>query len=131
VSRGGLRREDEGILAPVSKLPPDARAVLRHMWTEPRFFEALGSQIESVCESAAEVAREAPEHYGDLPLVVLTAASASERRMQADAALARRSRRGRHAIVTDSGHWLPLDAPRAVADAIVDVVREIRASRSG
>lgn len=131
VSRGGLRREDEGILAPVSKLPPEARAVLRHMWTEPRFFEALGSQIESICESAAQVAEEAPEHYGGLPLVVLTAAGAGERRMQEDAALAQRSARGRHRLVAGSGHWLPLDAPSAVADAIVDVVRELRDGRSG
>jgi pimeloyl-ACP methyl ester carboxylesterase len=127
LSRGGLRREDEGILAPVSKLPPDARAVLRRMWTEPRFFEALGSQIESICESAVEVAHEAPADYGDLPLVVLTADRASERRIPADAALAQRSRRGRHILVADSGHWLPLEAPAAVVDAIVQVVREIRA----
>jgi len=126
VSRGGLRREDEGILAPVSKLPPEARAVLRHMWTEPRFFEALGSQIASICESAAQVAREAPPDYGDLPLVVLTAAGASNERMQADAALARRSRRGRHIIVAGSGHWLPLDAPAKVTDAIVALVQELR-----
>jgi pimeloyl-ACP methyl ester carboxylesterase len=131
VSRGGLRREDEGILAPVSKLPPEARTVLRHMWTEPRFFEALGSQIESICESAVEVAREAPADDGDLPLVVLTAERASKQRLQADAALARRSRRGRHILIADSGHWLPLDAPAAVAESIRNVVREIRASWSG
>jgi pimeloyl-ACP methyl ester carboxylesterase len=130
VSRGGLRREDEGILAPVWKLPPEARAVLKRMWTEPRFFEALGSQIASISESAAQAAQEAPEHYGDLPLVVLTAAGAGKQRMQADAALARQSSRGRHVLIADSGHWLPLDAPAAVVDAIVDVVREIRALRS-
>jgi pimeloyl-ACP methyl ester carboxylesterase len=129
VSRGGLRREDEGILAPASKLPPEARAVLRHMWTEPRFFEALGSQIESIRESAVEVAREAPAEYGELPLVVLTAVGASERRIQADAALAGRSRHGRHILVADSGHWLPLDAPSAVAEAIAATVRELRARR--
>lgn len=129
VSRGGLRREDEGILAPVSRLPPEARAVLRHMWTEPRFFQALGSQIESICASAAELAQETPSHYGDLPLVVLTAAGAGAQRMEADAALARRSRRGRHILIPDSGHWLPLDAPAAVADAIAATVRELRARR--
>jgi pimeloyl-ACP methyl ester carboxylesterase len=127
VSRGGLRREDEGILAPVSKLPTEARAVLRHMWTEPRFFEALGSQIESICDSAARAEQEAPSDYGDLPLVILTASGAGETRMHADAALARCSRRGRHILVPDSGHWLPLDAPSAVAEAIVQVVRQLRA----
>jgi pimeloyl-ACP methyl ester carboxylesterase len=52
VSRGGLRREDEGILAPIWKLPPQSRRILRQAWTQPRFFEALGSQIASICASA-------------------------------------------------------------------------------
>ena len=126
VSRGGLRREDEGILAPVGKLPPGTGAVLKRMWTQPRFFEALGSQIESMCDSAAQVMRETPDSYGDLPLVVMTAATADARRHQMDADLARRSRHGRHIIVPDSGHWIPLDAPHAVVNAIGDVVRMLR-----
>ena len=125
MSRGTLRREDEGILAPVRRLPPATRAVLKEMWTQPKFFEALGSQIESICESAGEVAREAPEAYGDMPLVVVTSGGTSEQRMIADAALARRSTRGRHVTVADSGHWIELDAPQAIIDVISDTVRAI------
>ncbi|HEY5618749.1 MAG TPA: alpha/beta hydrolase [Vicinamibacterales bacterium] len=131
VSRGRLQRADETILAPVWKLPPETRRILKQMWTQPKFFEALGSQIESIGESAREVSREAPSHYADLPLVVVTAANAKEERMRADAALARLSTRGRHVIVANSGHWIPLDAPEAVVHVIVDLVDEIRASRSG
>ena len=125
VSRGGLRREDEGILAPIWKLSPDARAVLQRAWTQPKFFEALGSQIEFMGQSAAEVAREARDDYGDLPLVVMTGAGA-ERRLEADAVLARRSTRGRHIIVAETGHWIPIDAPHAVVEAIVETVAAIR-----
>lgn len=131
VSRGSLGRADEHILAPVWKLPPATRGVLKHMWTQPKFFEALGSQISSISESANEVSREAPDHFGDLPLVVVTAAGAQERRMRADAALAARSTRGRHVIVPDSGHWIPLDAPDAVIRVVTGLVSEIRATRSG
>jgi pimeloyl-ACP methyl ester carboxylesterase len=129
VSGGGLRREDEGLLAPIWKLPPEARGVLRQMWTQPKFFEALGSQIEMICESASEVLGAGPADYGDIPLVVMSAASSGERRLQADAALARRSTRGRHVLAAESGHWIPLDAPQAVADAITTVVNEIRRGR--
>jgi pimeloyl-ACP methyl ester carboxylesterase len=129
VSRGGLRREDEGILAPVWKLPADARAVLRHTWTQPKFFEALGSQIETMCESATQVVRATRREYGDLPLVVISSARAAEARLEADAALARRSTRGRHVLAQDSGHWIPLDAPAVVIDAIADTVRTIRGSQ--
>ena len=54
ISRGGLSREDEGILAPAWRLPRDARKPLRQFWTQPKFFDALGSQIEHICQSATE-----------------------------------------------------------------------------
>ena len=126
VSRGGLRREDEGILAPVWKLPPETRRVLRQLWTQPKFFEALGSQIETIGESAAELIRAAPADYGDLPLTVISSAQASERRLQADSRVARLSTRGRHILAAGSGHWVPLDAPHVVIDAITAIVTEIR-----
>jgi pimeloyl-ACP methyl ester carboxylesterase len=126
VSHGGLRREDEGILAPIWKLPPESRRVLREMWTRPQFFDALRSQVETICESAAEVMRAAPGDYADVPLVVISAARSDERRLRADSALARQSTRGRHLLATESGHWIPLDAPQVVIDAIVTMVSEIR-----
>ncbi len=130
VSRGSLGRADESILAPVWKLPPETRPFLKQLWTQPRFFEALGSQIASICESARQAAHEVPSHYGDLPLVVVTRADAQKERTRADAALAQRSTRGRHVIAANSSHWIPLDAPDVVVGAIVDVIREVRVSRS-
>jgi len=126
VSRGGLQRADEGILAPIWKLPPEVRGVLREMWTQPKFFEALGSQIETICESAAAVMSAGPADYDDLPLMVISSARSGEERLQADAALARRSTRGRHILAAESGHWIPLDAPHLVSDAITAMVEEIR-----
>ena len=127
LSRGGLKRhEDQQILAPIWKLPSETRALLQEMWTQPRFFDALGSQIASVCESANEVRREAAADYGELPLVVITGDAASPTRHQADAALARASSRGRHVLAANSGHWVPLDAPHMVVDVITSMVREIR-----
>lgn len=126
VSRGGLRREDEGILAPIWKLPPESRHILREMWTRPQFFDALRSQIETICESAAEVMRAAPGDYADVPLVVISAARSDQRRLRADSALARQSTRGRHLLAAESGHWIPLDAPQVVIDAIVTMVSDIR-----
>jgi pimeloyl-ACP methyl ester carboxylesterase len=127
ISRGTLRREDEGILAPIWKLPPEARRVLTHAWTQPKFFAALGSQIRTICDSASEVLRRAPADYEDLPLVVISAATASARRLESDARLARMSTRGRHVLVENSGHWIPLDAPHVVVETIVALVDELRA----
>jgi pimeloyl-ACP methyl ester carboxylesterase len=128
VSRGGLRREDEGLLAPVSKLPPEVRAIVGAAWTQPKFFDALGSQIATICDSAAEVQREVPPSYGDLPLTVVSARRSDESRLTADGALAALSTRGRHVLADESGHWVPLDAPQVVIDAVREMVSAIRSS---
>ena len=125
-SRGALRREDEGILAPIWKLPPATRRLLGSMWTRPQFFEALGSQIEHVCQSATEMLRDTHENLAETPLVVISSSSADERRLASDRALAQRSNRGRHVIAPDSGHWVPLDNPQAVIDVIVGMVKDLR-----
>lgn len=124
-SRGGLRREDESVLAPAWKLPPEIRRPLRHFWTEEKFYAALGSQIESICESAREVAS-AQSGFGDRPTVVISAGNADEDRLRLQEALAGRSSRGRHVIAEGSGHWIPLDRPDVVIRAIEEVVEACR-----
>jgi len=126
VSRGGLSREDEGILAPVWKLPAGQRRPLRHFWTEVRFYEALGSQIESICESAAQTLRAAPDGYSDLPLTTISSTDPGEYRLRQQEALAALSTRGRHIIASKSGHWIPLDQPDVVVEAITAMVRQLR-----
>jgi pimeloyl-ACP methyl ester carboxylesterase len=126
VSRGGLSREDEGILAPVWKLPPEVRRPLRHFWTEERFFEALGSQIASICQSAAETLDASADGYGDLPLVTISSTDPGDYRLRQQDALAGLSTRGRHIIASDSGHWIPLDQPEAVIEAITTMLTELR-----
>jgi pimeloyl-ACP methyl ester carboxylesterase len=125
VSRGGLSREDEGILAPVWKLPPEARRPLRHFWTQPKFFEALGSQIEAICTSAAETLEAAEEGYGDLPLVTISSTDPGEYRLRQQEALAKLSTRGRHIVASNSSHWIPLDQPDVVIDTITGMLRAV------
>lgn len=126
VSRGGLSRADEEILAPLWKLPPEARIPLRRIWTEPKFYEALGSQIETICESAAEVGAAGLQALAHLPLVVIASGSGSDRRLRLHEALARRSSQGRLVTAHDSGHWVPLDQPAAVIAAVSEMVAATR-----
>ena len=127
-SRGDLLREDEGIFAPVWKLPPEARQPLWHIWTQPKFYEALGSQIESICESAAQVLEASAGGYGDLPLVTMSMTNPGAYRLKQQESLARLSTRGRHVIASNSGHWILLDQPRLVIDEIEGVVTSLRRS---
>jgi pimeloyl-ACP methyl ester carboxylesterase len=73
----------------------------------------------------------------DMPMVVLTQGRAIRDPQSVEAAVrrgwidlqrqhAQRSRRGRHVIVTDSGHGIPQDAPGAIVEAVGQVVSMIR-----
>jgi pimeloyl-ACP methyl ester carboxylesterase len=130
VSRGGLSREDEGILAPIWRLPREVRKPLRYFWTRADFYAALGSQIESICASAAEVAAAPVSEWRDLPFVTISSSDASPQRRQLQDALARQCSRGRHIVAPNSGHWILLDQPQVVIDAIREVVMEVRSRES-
>jgi pimeloyl-ACP methyl ester carboxylesterase len=123
ISRGHLRREDEGILTPVWKLPPEARAPLQQFWTEHKFFASLGSHIESVCVSAGETLQASADGYGSLPLVTLSSTDPGDYRLRQQEALARLSTNGRHIVAANSGHWIPLEEPQLVIDAIKSVLK--------
>jgi pimeloyl-ACP methyl ester carboxylesterase len=124
-SAGALQRADEEVLAPAGKLPRELQLVARRMWTQPKFFEGLGSQIASIGLSAAEMPAE--EDFGDRPLIVISGEANSDAgQLARQARLAARSRRGRHLVAERSGHWIPLDRPDLVADAIRDVTAAVR-----
>jgi pimeloyl-ACP methyl ester carboxylesterase len=124
ITRSRFEPDFDFILAPFLKLPRDVQPAVRHFWTRPAFFEALGSQIASMPMSAREVLDVTRDGYGDLPLVTISRADLDDhtRRRQEDAA--RLSSRGRHIVANCGGHWIPLDD----ADVIVDVIREMHAA---
>jgi pimeloyl-ACP methyl ester carboxylesterase len=124
ISRGGLRNHDnESILAPAWKLPPEARRPLKGFWTQEKFFTALGSQIGGICQSAQEVAEAAAARdFGDLPTIVISAGNADDDRLGLQERLAAMSRRGRHIVANGSGHWIPLDRPDLVVQSIEGLV---------
>jgi pimeloyl-ACP methyl ester carboxylesterase len=124
ITRSRFESDLSWILAPFFKLPGQVRGPVRQFWTQPKFFEALGSQIASISESAREVLDAAPHGYKDLPLVVISRANADDHTLRSHAALARLSSRGRHIIATRGGHWLPLDEP----ELVVQAVRELHAT---
>jgi len=131
VSRGGLSRQDEAILAPIWKLPPDVRPALSQFWTKPQFFEALGSQIESICVSAAQVLEATAGGFGDLPLITISSTDPGSYRLRQQDAIAALSIHGRHIVASNSGHWIPLDQPHVVIGAVKDVLGFIRDPGSG
>ena len=101
---------------------------MRRFWTQEKFFVALGSQIASISTSAAETLATAAGGYGDLPLVTISSTDPGDYRLRQQEALAGLSRRGRHIVASKSGHWIPLDQPQVVIDAIRDVLNDAAAA---
>jgi pimeloyl-ACP methyl ester carboxylesterase len=121
VIRSRMARHDEGLFAPLWKLPLETRKPLRQFWTQEKFFDALGSHIASISSSAAETLEASADGYGDLPLVTISSTDPGDYRLRQQEALAGLSRRGRHVVASNSGHWIPIDQPGVV----VEVVREM------
>ena len=121
---GGTLAEAERMIAPLAKLPSELGPIIATFWTQPKFFDAIVSQAESLPQSAVQVA--ATGDYGDIPLVVLSASSSSPSQMKGHKALAHLSPQGKHIVVSKSGHWIQLDEPDLVVESIREVVESVR-----
>src|ERR1700740_1069364 len=120
---GGTMAEAERMIAPLAKLPTELRPIVAALWTQPKFFDAIVGQAEALPQSAAQVA--ATGDYGDIPLVVLSANSASPSQMKEHGSLARLSSQGKHVVASKGGHWIHLDEPDLVIESIREVVESV------
>jgi pimeloyl-ACP methyl ester carboxylesterase len=114
----------ERLTGEVRKMPPELWPVIAAHWSRAQSFLAMANYLENLPRSVTQI--DEARGCGDLPLVVLSAATASAKAVtehRHDAAL---STRGQHRLIPDSGHWLPLDAPEAVTEAIREVVETAR-----
>ena len=126
---GGTLAEAERMIAPVAKLPSELRPIIAAFWTQPKFFDAIVSQAESLPRSAAQVA--ATGDYGDMPLVVLSASDSCPTGAKENEDLTRLSSQGKHIVASKSGHWIHLDEPDLVVEAIREVVESGRLRQLG
>ena len=127
---GGALRVGAGerLVGPARNLPPELGGLLRTFWTQPKFFRTIASQLQSLPESAAQVAEAGS--LSDLPLVVLSASNPSAERLADQEAAARLSLSGKHLIASNSGHWIQLDQPELVIHAIRQAVEAARRQRA-
>lgn len=124
VSGGKLRTRADFNFTPAAKLPPELKPVMRWLWTRPRFYTALAQQMEALPAACRCVA--AAPALGEVPLVVLSAHDAPASQVAEHAAVALQSRRGQHRIAKASGHWIPLEEPELVVEAIHWVAQSAR-----
>ena len=108
------------IVGEVQKLPPEVLPSVQAHWSNPKAFRGMWQHLAAMASCSADLARGA-DAFGDRPVVVLSAGNRNARWLAADAALAHASSKGRHIVSAHSGHWIHLDDPELVVEAIHDV----------
>ena len=112
------------IFRELTKLPPDVIRVIRARWSTPRFFWTMADYIQSLPQCSSEmIDRNIPAH---LPVTVLSGAHQSQDRMREHEAIAAHSLTGKHIIAEKGAHWIHLDQPELVVDAVLQMAALIR-----
>ncbi len=106
----------ERITAQVSKLPPHLWPAIAAHWSRPESFRAMADMLEVLPACAAQHGESAipPE----MPVVVLSASTATPDELRERENWLTPLETKQHIILPESGHWLHLERPDAVADAI-------------
>lgn len=108
------RRVLTRIKTEVRKLPPAVWPAVAAHWSRPSFYAGVRSHIHSVPDTVREMHAAEPIFAGIL-VTVLTPGSAQElSRRELD----RIGANARQVIAARSGHWIQLDEPELVIDAI-------------
>jgi pimeloyl-ACP methyl ester carboxylesterase len=105
----------------VQKLPVEVLPAVQAHWSNPKAFRGMWQHLRALPACSADLVTQR-ERFGDVPVFVLSGGARAARWLAADARLARASSNGRHIVSSRSGHWVHLDDPELVIQAIHDVV---------
>ncbi len=112
------------ILRELTKLPPDVMRVIRARWSTPCFFWTMADYIHSLPRCSKEmIERNIP---ANIPVTVLSGAHQSPERLREHSAIAAHSLNGRHIVADKGAHWIHLDQPELVVQAVVAMAAMIR-----
>jgi len=92
----------------VGKMPRELWPIVAQHWSNPKSFLGMASYFEALPENAREMSGAAPL---TIPTIVLTKAASNTAPERVSTDL-------RHIIATKSGHWIQLDEPELVAQAV-------------
>ncbi|MBV9083095.1 MAG: alpha/beta hydrolase [Acidobacteriaceae bacterium] len=114
------------LVGEVQKLPPEIWPMVRSHWSNPKSFRAMAEYLECL-PASAEAAIAMPLPPG-VPFVVLSAANATDREIAERDEWVRGNAIGRHVRVEGTGHWIQLERPDVVVDAVRELVDRCRRS---
>jgi pimeloyl-ACP methyl ester carboxylesterase len=100
----------------IRKIPREHWPVIAANWSEERAFRTMANYLENLPLSASQLDEELS--LSNLPVTILSATTASTEATAEHEHDAGLSTRGEHLIVPGTGHWVNLDAPEIIAQAV-------------
>lgn len=119
-SETGLR-----IVGELAKLPPETVRMIRERWSHGRFFLTMSRYIQRLPKNAAEASRfQIPAH---IPVTVISGAHQPPVLLAEHQAIATHSLCGKHLIAEKGAHWVHLDQPELIVEALCDIAEKLKA----
>jgi pimeloyl-ACP methyl ester carboxylesterase len=113
----------DSLLGQLRKLPVETWPQIRSHWSRPTSFETVAEYFADLPASCAQA--HLASDLGTVPLIVLAGQENKPGHAGRQARMAKLSRNGDYRQIHGAGHWLMLDAP----DAVVDAVRDLASSK--
>ena len=113
----------ERLVGEVRKLPPELHPAVQAHWSQPKCFHAMAEYLAVLRSEAATIAAAVPP--ADIPVVVISGSHQPPSELAAHERLAATSPHGRHLVAAKSGHWILLDEPELIVDAVRGLIAAI------
>lgn len=117
----------ERLIGEVSQLPRELWPVISAQWSRSHGFRAMAATLEGLSACAVDAGR--PALRAELPVAILSAASATPEELRERDSWLVGLLEMEHRILQDAGHWLHLERPEEVTGAVKWCVERAR-SRS-
>lgn len=114
------------LVGEVQKMPAEVWPIVQAHWCQPKCFIAMAQYLESLPASAGQAAQLA--NLPPIPISILSAGNSTAEQIAEREEMARRSVHGKHIVVAGSGHWIHLDQPAIVINAIREMVEWLRSA---
>ncbi len=115
------QRVFERLTTEVSKMPRETHAIVAAHWSSPHFYRGMAAHLRAIPATVLEMREATP--IPDIPIVVLTPATAEPLSREA---LDRIGPTAEQIIAEKSTHWVHLDEPHLVLEAIRGIAEQIR-----
>jgi pimeloyl-ACP methyl ester carboxylesterase len=111
------------LVGEVRKLPPETYPLMQAFWSQAKCYQSMADHLAALERDGAAIAQivTPPE----TPTVVISSGRQPREYIEAQRRLSDASRRGRHLIATRSTHWVQLDEPELIVEAVRELQRDL------